>query len=316
MDRVNVNTASIDQLGKVRGIGLKQAEAIVYHREMYGPVTKMAFSMMLMGTVYEETWNQLDFRVPSRIQIKRERADTILPLLLLTSLEAEAAELESQISETEFQLSKLLSQSQGIPVKKIQGFQQSLPESHKVSKSTAAKQTQPHQPRPTVQKTEPITDSVYKDQFFKLVSPPKPTIHLHPPKSTLTSQSQSPLNMQMDIVTLQLLQEQTSKQIQELQGLIDTQLELQQLLVRQLATIRQPAADDQSSRRSKSDNAPPRVPPGFELLIKKEFENLERPIPIAKDINRQEELAKVPTFCQGFFLHKEADKHVCLSNNP
>ena len=111
MDRVNVNTASIDQLCNVRGISLKQAKAIIYHREMYGPVTKMAFSMMLMGAVYEETWNQLDFSVPSRIQIKKERADTSLPLLLLTSLEAEAAELESQISETEFQLSKLLTQS-------------------------------------------------------------------------------------------------------------------------------------------------------------------------------------------------------------
>ena len=176
MDRVNVNTASIDQLCNVRGISFKQAKAIIYHREMYGPVTKMAFSMMLMGTVHE-TWNQLAFSVPSRKQIKRERANTSL-LLLLNSLEAEAAELESQISETQFELSKLL--SEGNPVKKIQGFQQSFPESHKVPKSTAATQNPPHHPRPTVQKTEPISDSAYEDPFFKLVSPPKPTIHLHP----------------------------------------------------------------------------------------------------------------------------------------
>ena len=127
MDRVNVSTASVDQLCKVRGIGFKQAEAIVYHREMYGPVTKMAFSMMLMGAVYEETWNQIDFSVPSRKQIKKERADTTLPLLLITSLESEAVELESQISEAEFQLSKLLPQSEDSPVKKMQGFQQSFP---------------------------------------------------------------------------------------------------------------------------------------------------------------------------------------------
>ena len=120
MDRVNVNTASIDQLCNVRGISLKQAKAIIYHREMYGPVTKRAFSMMLMGVVDEETWNQLDFSVPSRKQINRERADTSL-FLLLTSLEAEAAELESQISETEFQLSKLISHSEYIPVKKTKG---------------------------------------------------------------------------------------------------------------------------------------------------------------------------------------------------
>ena len=141
----------LTQLCKVRGIGLKQPKAIVDHREMYGPVTKTAFSMMLMGAVYEKTWNQLDFSVPSRIQIKKERADTSL-YLLLTSLEAEAVELESQISETKFQLNKLLSKSEVRPVKKIQGFQQSLQESHKVSKSTAATQTIPHQPRPIVQK--------------------------------------------------------------------------------------------------------------------------------------------------------------------
>ena len=200
-------------------------------------------------------------------------------------------------------------------MKKIQGFQQSLPESHKVSKSTAATQTPPHQPRPTLQKIKPVKDSANEDQFSKLVSPPKPTIHLHPPKSTLTSHSQSPLNMQMDILTLQLLQEQTSKQIQELQGLINMQLEFQQLLIQQLAAFRQLAADDKSSRQSKSDNAMPRVPSGFEPLIKKQFENLERPIPIAKDNNIQEKLAQAPTFCQGF-SSKEVGKHVCLAKKP
>ena len=119
----------------------------------------------------------------------------------------------------------------------------------------------------------------------------------------------------MDTVTLQLLQEQISKKIQELQGLIDMQLEFQQLLVQQLATFRQPAAVDQSSRRSATCNAMPRVPPGFEPFIKKEFENLEKPISIAKNIDRQEQLAQAPKFCQGI-LNKEAGKHVCPSNNP
>ena len=99
----------------------------------------------------------------------------------------------------------------------------------------------------------------------------------------------------MDIGILQLLQEQTSKQIQELQGLINMQLEFQQLLVQQLATFRQPADVDQSSTRSATCHATPRVPPGFELLIKK-FENLEKPIPIDKNIDRQEELAQEPKF--------------------
>ena len=313
MDRVIVNTASIDQLCKVRGIGLKQAKAIVYHREMYGLVTKTAFSMMLMGAVYEETWNQLDFSVPSRIQIKKERADTSF-LLLLASLEAEAAELESQISETEFQLSKLSTQSKDRPVKKIKRFQQSLTESHKVPKNTAATQTPPHQPRPTVQKIEPVKDSAYEDQFFKLLSPPKPTICLHTTTSTLTTESES-IKYANGYRNPAFASRQISKQIQELQGLINMQLEFQQSLVQQLTLFQQLAAADQSFRRSKSDNARLRVPPGFEPLIKKEFENLERPIPIAKDINRQEELAQAPKFCQALLI-KEAGKDVCLSNKP
>ena len=255
-----------------------------------------------MGVVHGETWNQFDFSVPSRIHIKRERTDTSLPLPLVTSLEVEAAELESQISETEIQLSKLQSHSEGIPVKKIHRFQQSLPESHKVPKSTAATHTPPVlQLRTTVQKIKPITYSAYKEQFSKLVSPPKPTIHLHPPQLPLTSQRHSPIKMQMDIVTLQMLQEQTSNQIQELQGLIDTQMELQQSLVQQLATFRLPVADDESSKQSKTGNAMPRVPPAFEPL-KKEFENLEKQISIDKNIDRPEELAQAPKFCQFFFF--------------
>ena len=116
------------------------------------------------------------------------------------------------------------------------------------------------------------------------------------------------------MITLQMLQEQTWKQIKKLQGLIDTQFELQQLLVQQLATFRQLAAVDQSSRESATCNTMPRVPPEFEPL-KNEFENLEKPIPIVKNIDRQEELAQAPKFCHGF-LKKEAGKHVCLANNP
>ena len=155
MDKVTINTASVDQLCNVRGIGLKQGEAIIYHREIYGPMTNMFFSIMMMGAVYEETWNQLDFSVPSWKQIKRKRADTNLPLLL-TSLEAEATELGSQISETEFQLSKLLTQSEDRPVQEIQGFQQSLMESHKVlkiRKILLLHKPPSHQPITTVNRT-------------------------------------------------------------------------------------------------------------------------------------------------------------------
>ena len=117
MNRMNINTASVEQLCTIKGIGPKRAEAIVFHRELYGPVTKMAFSMMMMGSVDVETWNQLDFSVPPKSQIKRERAEKSLPLPPLTSLEAERAELESQISETEDQLRRLLSQSEIRPTK-------------------------------------------------------------------------------------------------------------------------------------------------------------------------------------------------------
>ena len=71
MNRMNINTASVEQLCTIKGIGPKRAEAIVFHRELYGPVTKIAFSMMMMGSVDVETWNQLDFSVPPKAQIER-----------------------------------------------------------------------------------------------------------------------------------------------------------------------------------------------------------------------------------------------------
>ena len=71
----------------------------------------------------------------------------------------------------------------------------------------------------------------------------------------------------------------------------------------------------QSSRRSATCKAMPRVPPDFDPLIKKEFENLEKPIPITKKIDRQDELAQAPKFCQGF-INKGGGKNVCLANNP
>ena len=100
-----------------------------------------------------------------------------------------------------------------------------------------------------------------------------------------------------------------------MQGLIGMQLEFQQLLAQQLATFRQPAAVDQSSRRSAKFNAMPCAPPGFEPLVKKEFENLEKPISIAKNIGRQEELVEGPKLYQAL-LNKEAGKHICLASSP
>ena len=43
MSRMNINTASVEQLCGIKGIGPKQAKAIIYHREMYGPMTKWLF---------------------------------------------------------------------------------------------------------------------------------------------------------------------------------------------------------------------------------------------------------------------------------
>ena len=191
---MNINTASVEQLCTIKGIGPKRAEAIVFHRELYGPVTKMAFSMMMMGSVDVESWNQLDFSVPPKAQIKKERAEKSLPFPTLTSLEAEKAEIESQISETEDKLRRLLSQS-------------------KIKPTKTDIHASPHLFRPTVQKEIPIKHSAQTEQESKLVSPPKPTLHLRQPHSPLPASRQSPLKTKMDMVTLQVLQEQTSKQI-------------------------------------------------------------------------------------------------------
>ena len=142
----------------------------------------------------------------------------------LTSLEAERADLGFQISETEDQLRRLLSQS-GI----------------RSAKTATNASTDLF--RHTVQKMEiPIKHSAQTEQQSKLVSPPKPTLHLCPPQSPLPAPRQSPVKMQMDMVTLQVLQEQKGKQIQDLQRLIRTQVKLQQSLAQR------PATSDLSSR--------------------------------------------------------------------
>ena len=71
----------------------------------------------------------------------------------------------------------------------------------------------------------PVKHFAQTEQQSKLASPPKPTLHLGPPQSPLHAPKQSPLKTQMDMVTLQVLQEQTSRQIQDLQKFIRTQLE-------------------------------------------------------------------------------------------
>ena len=202
-----------------------------------------------------------------------------MPLPPLTTLEAERAGLESQISETEDQLRRLLSQSEIRPTK---------------TDILAS----PYLFRPTVQIIEiPTKHFAQTEDESKLVSPPKPTLHLRPPHSPLPAPRQSPLKTQMDMVTLQVLQEQTSKQIQDLQRLIRTQLELQQSLAQQPATSdlssRQPAAVDMSSRQSPLHTATPCVPPGFKPLTHN-FEKMEEHRQFTSPTMEQIDLAQTP----------------------
>ena len=99
------------------------------------------------------------------------------------------------------------------------------------------------------------------------------------------------------MVTRQVLQEQTSKQIQDLQRLIRTKLELQQSLAQQPASSdlssRQPAAVDMSSKQSPLRTVTPCVPPGFKPLTH-DFEKMEEHRQVTCPTMEQMDLAQTP----------------------
>lgn len=63
--RININTASIQALKELPGIGDKVANLIVQFRQTYGIVKKEALNLALRGNLTEEVQSMIDFSLPS-----------------------------------------------------------------------------------------------------------------------------------------------------------------------------------------------------------------------------------------------------------
>jgi len=65
--KVNINTATVEQLCAIPGIGTQKANAIVQHRLRYGSIAKESLSLLLMGAISPDTWNKFDFSIPTQV---------------------------------------------------------------------------------------------------------------------------------------------------------------------------------------------------------------------------------------------------------
>lgn len=63
--RININTASIQELKELPGIGDKVANLIIQFRQTYGTVKKEALNLALRGNLTEELQGMIDFSLPS-----------------------------------------------------------------------------------------------------------------------------------------------------------------------------------------------------------------------------------------------------------
>jgi len=64
-DKININTAYIQQLCGIPGIGPVKAKAIIDHRQRYGSVSKESLSLLLIGGMHGDVVRSNDFTTPS-----------------------------------------------------------------------------------------------------------------------------------------------------------------------------------------------------------------------------------------------------------
>jgi len=66
---VRINSASVDQLLALPGVGIKTAETLVGLREQYGHLTREVFSLVMIGEVSDEVFGLIDFSVASPVKV-------------------------------------------------------------------------------------------------------------------------------------------------------------------------------------------------------------------------------------------------------
>ena len=59
--RININTATAEELRQIPGVGEKVAQLIIRFREIYGVVKKEALSLALQGNLSSEVLDMIDF---------------------------------------------------------------------------------------------------------------------------------------------------------------------------------------------------------------------------------------------------------------
>jgi len=108
--KININTATVEQLCTIPGIGTQKANAIVQHRLRYGIIAKESLSLLLMGAISHNTWDKFDFSIPTQVT-------TGPRMSLRSSFTAMEADLQAEIKETERSINKMLSLSEPKPSK-------------------------------------------------------------------------------------------------------------------------------------------------------------------------------------------------------
>ena len=61
--RININSATAEELKQIPGVGEKVAQLILRFREIYGVVKKEALSLALRGNLSSEVLDMIDFSV-------------------------------------------------------------------------------------------------------------------------------------------------------------------------------------------------------------------------------------------------------------
>ena len=61
---LNVNTATVEELKLILGVGDKIAQLILRFKEIYGVVSKEALILALWGDISSDVLDQIDFSVP------------------------------------------------------------------------------------------------------------------------------------------------------------------------------------------------------------------------------------------------------------
>lgn len=101
--KININTASVEELQLVPRTRKKKAEAIIAFRTQYGRINKEALALTMMGDLREDVLNVIDFSMPST------HPDRLVASGLTRDNTVVSPDIQAEINESYNALKKLLS---------------------------------------------------------------------------------------------------------------------------------------------------------------------------------------------------------------